>query len=168
METTKRPRPVLTQTQNNTTLWIGHMQTDPNDVLEGLKFFFNSQNPEKIFVKGRRYGRKLADVFFTIGMSAFETLLMLKAMWDINAQPTMFSRKFFDSWFEPPYDFSLDLYVYYTAKEAGFEVKRFPVLFANRLHGVSNWNVDWKSKLKFIKRTVNYSVELKKKIDSGE
>lgn len=144
------------------------MQTDPNDALEGLKFFLDSKNPEKIFVKGKRYGRKLADVVFTVGMSFFETLLMLKPMWDINAQPTMFTKKFFDSWFEPPHDFSLDLFAYYMAKDAGLEVKRFPVLFANRLHGTSHWNVDWKSKVKFIKRTVNYSLELKRKIDSGE
>jgi hypothetical protein len=41
METTKhasRPRPVLTQTQNNTTLWIGHLQTDPTDHFAGQTF----------------------------------------------------------------------------------------------------------------------------------
>jgi hypothetical protein len=38
METHNRPRPVLTQTQNNTTLWIGHMQTDPHDHLAGQTF----------------------------------------------------------------------------------------------------------------------------------
>ena len=144
------------------------MQTDPNDALTGLKFFLEAQDPNKIFVKGKRYGRKIADVFFTIGMSAFETLLMMKPMWDINAQPTMFTKKFFDTWFESPHDFSLDLFAYYMAKDAGLEVKRFPVLFANRLHGLSHWNIDWRSKVKFIKRTVDYSLELKKKIDSGE
>jgi hypothetical protein len=38
METPNRPRPVLTQTENNTTLWIGHMQKDPNDHLAGQTF----------------------------------------------------------------------------------------------------------------------------------
>ncbi|HEX4877809.1 MAG TPA: hypothetical protein VFV31_14125 [Chitinophagaceae bacterium] len=38
METHNRPRPVLSQTQNNTTLWIGHMQTDPHDYLAGQTF----------------------------------------------------------------------------------------------------------------------------------
>ena len=32
------PRPVLTQTQNNTTLWIGHLQNDPNDHFAGQTF----------------------------------------------------------------------------------------------------------------------------------
>ncbi len=32
------PRPVITQTQNNTTLWIGHLQTDPTDHFAGQTF----------------------------------------------------------------------------------------------------------------------------------
>ncbi|WP_227724896.1 glycosyltransferase family 2 protein, partial [Yersinia proxima] len=90
------------------------MQTDPQDFLRGLALF--EQNGMDIFVKGQRYGRPLSDVIFTVGMSVFETLLLGKAMWDINAQPTLFSRSFFETWQDPPHDFSLDLYVYYRAK----------------------------------------------------
>ena len=32
------PRPVVTQTENNTTLWIGHLQSDPNDHFAGQTF----------------------------------------------------------------------------------------------------------------------------------
>ncbi|MEI6730030.1 MAG: glycosyltransferase family 2 protein, partial [Pseudomonadota bacterium] len=74
------------------------MQTDPKDALRGLEFFQKHGND--IFVKGKRYGRPFADVFFTIGMSIFETLLLAKPLWDINAQPTMFSSKFFATWQE--------------------------------------------------------------------
>jgi hypothetical protein len=41
METKKiaaKPRPVITQTENNTTLWIGHLQTDPTDHFGGQTF----------------------------------------------------------------------------------------------------------------------------------
>src|SRR5215204_662246 len=40
METNKssKPRPVITQTDNNTTLWIGHLQTDPTDHFAGQTF----------------------------------------------------------------------------------------------------------------------------------
>jgi len=31
-------KPVLTQTQNNTTLWVGHLQSDPNGRLAGQTF----------------------------------------------------------------------------------------------------------------------------------
>src|SRR5678816_4884048 len=33
-----RPRPLITQVQNNTTLWIGHLQTDPTDHFAGQTF----------------------------------------------------------------------------------------------------------------------------------
>jgi hypothetical protein len=32
------PRPFLTQAENNTTLWIGHLQTDPTDHFAGQTF----------------------------------------------------------------------------------------------------------------------------------
>ena len=107
-----------------------------------------------------------ADVVFTIGMSVFETFLLARPMWDINAQPTMFSRRFFESWTDPPDDFSLDLYAYFQAQTCGLKVHRFPVRFGERAHGVSHWNVNWAAKRKFIRRTVNFSLQLKKKIST--
>jgi glycosyltransferase involved in cell wall biosynthesis len=139
------------------------MQTDPQDALRGLELF--DENGDDIFVKGRRYGRPLADVAFTLGMSVFETILLGKPLWDINAQPTMFSRAFFESWDEPPHDFSLDLYVYYQARKQGLDVHRFPVLFGERAHGVSHWNVNWTAKRKFILRTVDFSLQLRKSLN---
>jgi hypothetical protein len=47
------------------------------------------------------------------------------------------------------------------AREASFEVRRFPVFFGVRAHGHSHWNFDWASKKKFIKRTVAFSSKLK-------
>ena len=135
------------------------MQADPQDarIAEGI---FNMFGPE-IFVKGRRYGRPLSDTAFTAGMSGFETLLLGELMWDINAQPTLFSRRFYETWDSPPDDFSLDLYTYYKAKKMNLSVKRFPVKFSERANGVSHWNVDWRSKWKFIQRTIKFSLRLK-------
>lgn len=140
------------------------MQTDPQDALRGLDLF--EKHGDDIFVKGRRYGRPFLDVVFTVGMSVFETLLLTRPMWDINAQPTMFSRRFFESWTAPPDDFSLDLYAYFQAQTWGLKVHRFPIKFGERAHGVSHWNVNWAAKRKFIRRTVDFSLELKKKISS--
>jgi glycosyltransferase involved in cell wall biosynthesis len=140
------------------------MQTDPQDVLRGLDLF--EEHGDNIFVKGRRYGRPFMDVVFTVGMSMFETLLLAKPMWDINAQPTMFPRKFFDAWSSTPDDFSLDLYAYYQAQTQGLKVCRFPVKFGERAHGVSHWNVNWAAKWKFIRRTIDFSLQLKKKIST--
>lgn len=138
------------------------MQTDPLDALKGLKKF--TQDDKNLFVKGIRRKRPLMDVFFTIGMSIFETILLAKPMWDINAQPTLFSRSFFEKWSNPPDDFSLDLYAYYKAKKHGLKIRRFDVEFGKRAFGVSHWNVNWSSKVKFIIRTLRYSIKLKKNI----
>lgn len=138
------------------------MQTDPKDILRGLEIFKCYGN--SIYVKGQRIHRPLADVIFTIGMSVFETVLLRTRLWDINAQPNMFSRTFFESWVNPPHDFSLDLYVYFTARHQGLPVYRFPVEFGKRAHGISSWNVNWAGKWKFIRRTVDFSVELKKRL----
>ena len=137
------------------------LQTDPEDILKGLVLF--DKYSENIFVKGKRYGRPIADIFFTIGMSIFETLLLKKQMWDINAQPTLFSKKFFESWKSPLDDFSIDLYAYYMAKTQGLKVYRFPVKFPERMHGMSSWNINWRAKFKFIRRTVLFSLILKRK-----
>lgn len=139
------------------------MQTDPKDILRGLEIFAQ-HGSSNIYVKGQRIKRPLADVFFTIGMSVFETLLLRTRLWDINAQPNMFSRSFFESWDNPPHDFSLDLYAYFTARAQGLPVHRFPVEFGERAHGVSHWNVNWAAKMKFIRRTIDFSFELKKRL----
>jgi glycosyltransferase involved in cell wall biosynthesis len=138
------------------------MQTDPQDALLGIELF--KKHGMSSFVKGRRYGRPIGDVVFTVGMSFFETVLLGKPMWDINAQPNLFTRQFFESWSSPPHDFSLDLFVYYQARLARLNVHRFAVLFGKRVHGVSHWNVNWAAKRKFIKRTFQFSLELKKSV----
>lgn len=139
------------------------MQTDPGDALTGLELF-ESDGDSDLFVKGRRRGRAAADVLFTVGMACFESLLLGRAMWDINAQPTLFRRRFFERWRDPPHDFSLDLYAYYQAKVQGLPVRRFPVHFGKRAHGLSHWNVDWRAKLRFIARTMRYSLELRRRL----
>ncbi len=137
------------------------LQTNPADAIQGMQFF---NHTDCVFVKGKRYGRPMSDVLFTIGMSLFETLLMKTRMWDINAQPTLFHRSFFDSWEDPPNDFSLDLFAYFIAKEKCLSIKRFPVLFSERVYGESHWNINFSEKYKFIKRTLQYSFLLKKEI----
>ena len=140
------------------------MQTDPADAIKGLALFEDSSTPTQLFVKGKRHGRPVLDILFTIGMAIFETFLLRRIMWDINAQPTMFHRNFFTTWDSPPDDFSLDLYAYYSAKKSGLKIKRFPVLFAERAYGASHWNISLIAKYKFIKRTLIYSFSLYRKM----
>ena len=139
------------------------LQTDPADCLKALKLF-NDLETNKLFIKGLRKGRSYSDQFFTFFMSIFEFFILGKLMWDINAQPSLFHRELFEKWIDPPKDFSLDLYAYYKAKTMNYKIKRFPVNFPPRQYGESKWNFSLHSKLKFIKRTILFSLNLKKKI----
>jgi polyisoprenyl-phosphate glycosyltransferase len=144
------------------------MQADPADALRALELI-RKERSEAIYLKGERYGRPLQDVVFTIGMSVFETVLLRRRMWDINAQPNLFPRAFYEAVVAgAPHDFSLDLYFYHAARVHGLRMIRFPVRFGARLHGVSHWNVDWTAKRKFIERTMKFSLELRARVlESG-
>lgn len=140
------------------------MQTDPADVLKAFDII--KASPDKnVYVKGNRKRRPLFDCLFTWGMGFFETIYFKTPMNDLNAQPNIFPREFYNIWRNPPYDFSLDLYAVYMAKKAGMSVIRFPVLFPKRMYGESKWNnKGLMSRCKFIKRTLLFSVELKHRL----
>jgi len=140
------------------------LQTDPVDVLSGLEAAKTYSG--ELIIKGRRVDRPFADVFFTLGMSAFESLLFLTPLNDINAQPTLFSRSLLPEVLEGPNDFSLDLYTLVKAKKRGFHQVRFPVRFGPRFSGSSNWNTSMGARLKFILRTFRFSIELSKDLRS--
>lgn len=141
------------------------MQTDPADTLKALSIISNQSDSKNCYVKGNRKSRPLFDQFFTISMSLFETLFLRTKLWDINAQPNIFHRSFFeDVKSSCPYDFSLDLYLLFMAKKKGLNIIRFDVVFPERAHGESNWNTGIASKFKFIKRTLDFSIKLKKAI----
>lgn len=138
------------------------MQTDPADVVKAFDLIEANGGDDKLFLKGTRRGRPLFDRFFTNGMSLFETLYMGEPLYDINAQPNLFSRGFYESWQNPPHDFSLDLYALYMAKKYRLRVERFDVKFPERVYGKSHWNTDFAAKWKFIKRTIDFSISLKR------
>ena len=139
------------------------LQTDPYDVIIGFEKFEKELSP-KIFIKGNRLGRPLKDIIFTIGMSIFETILLKKFFWDVNAQPNIFHKNFFNMLERIPLDFSFDLFFYFNAKKKKLKILRFPVKYPERKFGVSHWNTDFKNKMKFIKRTIKYSFQLKKEL----
>ena len=138
------------------------LQTNPADFLRAITFFDMDQHS---FVKGKRFGRSFMDYFLTFGMSVFETLLFKKRMFDINAQPTVFSKQFFKSLPTPPNDFALDLFFYFHAVQKGLTIHRFPVLFGKRFAGTSTWNTGWLARYKFIKRTIEFSLKLKRNMN---
>jgi glycosyltransferase involved in cell wall biosynthesis len=146
------------------------LQTDPKDVLTALKILHEMKYPKNIYVKGKRYGRPIADVLFnTLGMSVFESLVLGKGTYyDINAQPNIFPRSLFEKMKHPPEDFSFDLYTYYLSKVYNYNMKRFPVYFGKRIFGESAWNTGWKARFKFAKRTIDFTLKLKKQLKQGK
>lgn len=140
------------------------LQTDPKDVIKALEIIERQSAPMNSYIKGNRRGRPFFDQLFTWGMSFFETVLLGKKLWDINAQPNIFPRSFFETLKDIPKDFSLDLFFLYMAQKKGLNLIRFDVLFPERVHGESNWNTGIASKWKFIKRTINFSLKLKKEL----
>lgn len=145
--------------------WIhADLQFEAVEVSNAIEILKKYQFPDSIFIKGLRRNRPIVDKIFTIGMSLFESILLGKKMWDINAQPTIFNRKLYDEWQTPPYDFSLDLYAFYTAITNGYKVHRFPVIQHKRKEGISSWNNGIKARMRLIKRVITYSIELKRQI----
>ena len=140
------------------------LQTDPRDVTRAYEILRKRGFPKNLYIKGKRKGRSAFDLFFTVGMSVFETCYLRTFLWDINAQPNIFHRSVFERWTNPPHDFSLDLYALYTAKKLNLQITRFPVIFPPRIHGTSSWNTGMKAKWKFIKRTLDFSVKLRKEL----
>jgi len=135
------------------------LQTDIEDVLKAFELAKDST-----FVKGQRVGRGFQENFFSYGMALFETIILRKFMWEINAQPTVFPREFYATWEGPPKDFSLDLFAYYKAKQAKLKERRIKVFFPDRKHGNSSWNKGLLSKFHLIIRTLKYSLKLKREI----
>lgn len=136
------------------------LQTDPADVVRAYKILMQQPSPQRCYVKGDRKGRPLFDQSFTTGMSLFETFYLGTVLHDINAQPNIIHRSFFQKLPQLPDDFSLDLALLYLAKRMRLRIIRFPVRFAKRIHGESSWNTSFKGKFKFIKRTLDFTRKL--------
>ena len=142
------------------------LQTDPLDCIIAFKKFSTKNIKQKIFLKGNRKNRPFYDQIFTLGMSIFESILLKRIIYDVNAQPTIFPKDFYEKWVNPPKDFSLDLYAYYLALQNDYKIERIKVNFYKRISGVSKWNTNIYSKIRFILRTIKFSLKLKfKKIN---
>lgn len=140
-------------------------QTDPMDVLKALDIY-KKQDDENLLVKGTRVNRKMSEAVFSYGMGLLSSLALGVRLKEINAQPKLFSRKFFYEVHEQaPLDFSLDLYFLYCAKQRG-RILEFPVQFSKRLAGEAKGGSgsNWKVRRKLIKRSFSYIFELRRQI----
>ena len=139
------------------------MQTDPVDVLDAFDLYKKNQD-KLVFIKGKRKNRVLLETFFTFGMQIVTFFILKAYLKDINAQPKLFSRDFYNKYLKnnAPHDFSLDLHAMYQAKKHGYKILSIPVYFSKRLHGeAKGGGGSWKNRIKLIKRTFKYILDLK-------
>jgi glycosyltransferase involved in cell wall biosynthesis len=136
------------------------LQTPLKDCLTAIELLERDVD----FVKGFRVNREVGDKFFSACMGLLESLIFWTHLREINAQPTMFKRGFFEKWDDPPTDFSLDLYALVMVKRGRGKVERFNVSFMKRGAGNSKWNSGLKSRARFIKRTISYSLRLRRNL----
>ena len=133
------------------------LQTDPVDLLIALNEY-NKYNDSQIVIKGKRRNRSFLDFFFTWGMQVYCSLILKKKLNDINAQPKLFSRKFYtDHFADAPSDFSLDLFLLLEAEK----IKTIDVFFHKRKLGKAKGGGTMRGKIKLIKRTLDYIKNLK-------
>jgi glycosyltransferase involved in cell wall biosynthesis len=144
--------------------FVGWMHSDlqtPPTVLLGKKF----QATPNALIKGQRTGRRFSERLFTIGMAVIESMIFRQRLWDINGQPSIFPREWFEKLENPPKDFSLDLFLYVQARRSGLTIIRPRVEFGERFAGSSTWNTGIKSQIHFVKRTMRYSVSLRRNLE---
>ena len=140
------------------------LQTEPSDVYNA---FLNNKNKlvtGEYVIKGLRKNRNIFDDIFTFGMSLIASTVFLKKINDINAQPKLFPKSFLTYLENHPNDFSLDLFFLVIAKNNGFKIINHDVTMKKRLHGEAKGGGSLKGKIKLIKRTLLYIIELRKKL----
>lgn len=139
------------------------MQTDPRDVIRGFDLYLEGSD-ENILVKGKRRNRAILEFVFTLGMQMIASVALKTYLDDINAQPKIFSKNFYNKFIKnrAPYDFSLDLFLLYTAKKNGLKIKEIEVNFAKRIHGEAKGGGSWRTRFKLMKRTLIYIFKLRK------
>ncbi|MDC0393316.1 glycosyltransferase family 2 protein [Candidatus Pelagibacter sp.] len=117
------------------------LQTDPEDIIRGLKILENDNQ----FIKGLRINKlknewSYFDIFISFSMTIFTSILLRTYLKDIHAQPVLFSKKLLEQFKFFPKDFMIDVWIFYIAKLNKYEVMRFPVIFNKnaRFYGEGN------------------------------
>jgi len=140
------------------------LQTEPIDILNAYIKNLNVIENELCVIKGLRKNRNFFDSMFTFGMSFFVSIIFLKKINDINAQPKIFPKTFLNYLKGYPKDFSLDLYFLVMAKINGYRIINHDVIMKKRLYGQAKGGGSFKGKIKLIKRTFIYIIKLRIKL----
>lgn len=117
-------------------------EVDPKDIFKCISVLNKKKTKNKIFIKGQRINKiknnwSFLDIFFSYGLTLFSSILFQKKLYDIHAQPVLFSRALIKKINYFPKDFTIDLCIYFHAIKEKYEIIRFPVNFnkKSRIYG---------------------------------
>ena len=153
----------LKRTKHEVLAWThADLQTDVKDVERAYNKIISSRK-DNLVIKGNRKKRKILDAFLTFGMQIIVLFYLRTYLTDINAQPKVFRRNFYENFLKKnaPNDFSLDLFTLYAAKKNNHSIQSIPVYFKKRIHGIAKGGGgSLRNRLNLIKRTFKYIREL--------
>ena len=156
----------LSQASGDILSWThADMQTDPADIFTAYARYAAAGNADPVFIKGKRKNRRFVEFIFTFSMQIVVFLVLGCMLDDINAQPKLFSRSFYNDYlqYNAPDDFSLDLYALYMAKKNAYTILTIPVYFAKRQHGeAKGGGGGWRNRMKLCIRTFKYIFKLRR------
>ena len=140
------------------------LQVPPSSLLQAYNILSHHKD-RKLLIKGIRKERPRLDSYISAAMAVMSSLLLRQKLYEVNAQPTIFSRELLAEVSAAPIDFTLDLYVLSKCKTLSYDVARFPVSFPSRMHGTSKWNKGLLSKPKMIKTVLATIQQLRKEAE---
>lgn len=145
------------------------LQTDPEDIIKAYNLYIKiskEKNDRNYLIKGKRKKRNVLEATFTFGMQIISFIFLKTYLSDINAQPKVFPREFYNLHLskDAPKDFSLDLFALYTAKKNNIKIKTIPVYFNKRIHGEAKGGGSWQGRIRLILRTLKYILKLSNKV----
>jgi glycosyltransferase involved in cell wall biosynthesis len=139
------------------------MQCEPYDAARAFRALKRHAQPERLLVKGHRYGRPFLERVVSFMHNFLATIILRMRFVQANGQPKVFHRSLFDLLKDPPQDISLDLYLLYVAKKNDFIIETIPVFLLPRHKGVSTWAFGLRSRFKWMARCFIYILKLWKK-----
>jgi glycosyltransferase involved in cell wall biosynthesis len=144
------------------------LQTPPADVFVAYNRIRGLEHPHQSVVLGRRMGRPVFDQLFTTAMGWFASAALRCPLSDINAQPKLFHRSMLQHLENAPHDFTLDLFLLYTAHQLNYCVSTIPVRFEKRTAGEAKGGGSLKGKYKLSKRTITQILNLRAALKQGD
>ena len=144
------------------TLWWMHsdLQTDIKYTFEWYDKYLKENN-KNILIKWNREDRRMWQIFFSNTMWIICTIIFWYKLFEINAQPKIFSKELYKKFNNAPLDFSLDLYLLVLAKKNWFTFKTINVNFIDRVYWSSKWKTSFKLIIKTITRSLIYIIKLR-------